>query len=129
VNRNRIHNITNPYQGSRKKSLCVCSAGLLRSPTLSYTLMSEPYNRNARAVGHNKEYALIPLDPVYIAWADEIICVDEESYDAVYNFCLSNNFPIDKIEFIKLNIKDIYEAFSPELFTEIHENLVRIKYK
>ena len=129
MNRNRIHNITNPYQGNRKKSLCICSAGLLRSPTLSYTLMSEPYNRNARAVGHNQEYALIPLDPVHIAWADEIICVDKESYDATYDFCLDHNFPVDRIEFITLAIRDIYEAFSPELFTEIHENLVRIKYK
>lgn len=128
MNKNRIHNITNPYQGNRIKSLCVCSAGLLRSPTLSYVLMNQ-YNRNTRAVGYNKEYALIPIEPIHIAWADEIICVDEESYDKVYDFCLNTNFPIDKIKFIVLSIKDIYEAFSPELFTKIQENLVRIDYK
>ncbi len=38
INRNRWGNIDNPYQGSAKKVLCVCSAGMLRSPTAANVL-------------------------------------------------------------------------------------------
>lgn len=79
---NRLHNVNNPYQGTYKKSLCVCSAGLLRSPTLAEILIKE-YGHNARAVGANKEYALIVIDAVLIAWADEIVFVNKENYEEV----------------------------------------------
>ncbi len=62
---NRLHNMRNPHQGSNKKVLCVCSAGLLRSPTLAWILSNEPFNFNTRAVGTSSEYALIVLDEVH----------------------------------------------------------------
>ncbi len=74
---NRKYNSKNPYQGKYKRVLCVCSAGLLRSPTLAWLLSNEPYNYNTRAAGMEAGHALIPVDDVLIEWADEIICMDE----------------------------------------------------
>ena len=48
---NRIANSTNPFQKDYKRVLCVCSAGLLRSPTAAYVLSQAPYNYNTRAAG------------------------------------------------------------------------------
>jgi predicted protein tyrosine phosphatase len=73
---NRIYNVKNPYQGKTKKVLCVCSAGLLRSPTAANVLHRE-YGYNTRAVGVF-DYALIILDDVHCYWADEIVVVDKD---------------------------------------------------
>ena len=75
---NRIANCGNKYQRSFKKVLCVCSAGLLRSPTAAVVLSQEPYNYNTRAAGLTKEFALIPVDKVLLEWADEIVCMEPE---------------------------------------------------
>lgn len=72
---NRIHNSSNPAQGPQKRILAVCSAGLLRSPTVAWVLSNDPYNYNTRAAGIDPEYALIPVDEALINWADELICV------------------------------------------------------
>jgi len=125
---NRIHNIRNPYQGDRIKTLCICSAGLLRSPTLAFVLSQKPYNRNTRAVGYNQEYALIPLEPIHLAWADEIFCVDKDSYDAAIAIVKKRNVNIDNIKIYNLEIPDIYSAFSPELIDEINLKLDPIGY-
>lgn len=75
VTNNRLHNVTNPWQGDTKKVLCVCSAGLLRAPTIANVLHSK-YEYNVRAVGIEKEYALIPIDSALIYWADEIVVAE-----------------------------------------------------
>lgn len=77
VNRNRLANVSNKFQGQRKKILCVCSAGLLRSPTAAWVLGNEPFGFNTRAVGSSGEYALIPLDAAHVAWADEFVVMDD----------------------------------------------------
>lgn len=74
---NRLGNSQNPYQGPRKRVLCVCSAGLLRSPTMAWVLSNEPYGYNTRAAGIATEYALIPVDKVLLTWAQEIVCAEE----------------------------------------------------
>ena len=76
MSQNRMWNCKNPYQGKYKKVLCVCSAGLLRSPTVAWVLSNEPFSFNTRAVGIDEGHALIPIDPVLIEWADEIVCMD-----------------------------------------------------
>lgn len=75
---NRLANSSNIYQGKFKRVLCVCSAGLLRSPTAAFVLSQEPYNYNTRAAGLIKEFALVPVDEVLIRWADEIVCMSNE---------------------------------------------------
>ena len=73
---NRLGNCHNKFQGNYKKVLCVCSAGLLRSPTAALVLSQEPFNYNTRAAGITEEYALIPVDEVLLEWADEIVCME-----------------------------------------------------
>ena len=73
---NRMSNCKNNNQGSAKRVLCVCSAGLLRSPTAALVLSSPPFNYNTRAAGLVAEFALIPVDKVLLEWADEIVCME-----------------------------------------------------
>ena len=69
IHRNRLGNVSNGFQGKFRRVLCVCSAGLLRSPTLAEILSQPPYNFNTRAVGIAKEFALIPIDMAHAAWS------------------------------------------------------------
>ena len=78
--RNQLSNVGNQFQGNAKKVLAVCSAGLLRSPTLANVLHRQ-YGFNTRAVGSCKEFALIPISQALIWWADEIVFVNQENFD------------------------------------------------
>lgn len=77
-NRNQLYNCRNPGQGDYKKVLCVCSAGLLRSPTAALVLSQAPFNFNTRAAGIEESYALIPVTEVLLYWADEIVCMTKQ---------------------------------------------------
>lgn len=77
--RNQLHNVGNRAQGRAKKVLCVCSAGLLRSPTVA-NVLHKTFGFNTRAVGSCKEFALIPISQPLIWWADEIVFVDVSSW-------------------------------------------------
>jgi predicted protein tyrosine phosphatase len=72
----RIGTASNRHQGSYKRVLCVCAAGLLRSPTTAWVLSQEPYNFNTRAAGIVGEYALVKMDSVLLSWCDEIVCME-----------------------------------------------------
>ncbi len=97
---NRKGNASNPYQGKYKRVLCVCSAGILRSPTAALVLSKEPFNYNTRAAGLSEEYALIQVDDVLLEWADEIVCMDEKqeaelrerTHKPIYNLGINDNF-------------------------------------
>jgi len=115
---NRLANCKNPYQGSDKKVLCVCSAGLLRSPTMARVLSQAPYNYNTRAVGVSKEYALIPLDEVLIIWADEIVFVSKEVYEEALKRFEERLHPKDVTV---LNIPDNFEYMASTLILHIIE--------
>lgn len=118
---NRKHNARNPYQGIYKRVLCVCSAGLLRSPTLAWLLSNEPYNYNTRAAGIDVGHALIPVDDVLIEWADEIICMDEyqqkilreKTTKPVINLKIGDSFEYRDKGLIKI-MKMHYEAIISE---------------
>lgn len=118
---NRLGNCTNPYQGSTKKVLCVCSAGLLRSPTAAVVLSQEPYNFNTRAAGLSDEYALIPVDDVLLTWADEIVCM-EEAQIQVLRQKLTKLGLTTKI--VCLNIRDSFEYRNKELIQQIKDSYV-----
>lgn len=75
--RNQLTNIGNPFQGKDKRVLCVCSAGLLRSPTLANTLHSR-LGYNTRACGTARNFALVPISEALIHWADEIVFTDDD---------------------------------------------------
>lgn len=103
---NRFWNCTNPYQGDAKKVLCVCSAGLLRSPTAAKILWKE-YGYNTRSCGLDIGHALIPIDDVLIAWADEIVCMTFEQEERLLKMGCTN---------VKcLNIPDNFRYMDAEL--------------
>jgi predicted protein tyrosine phosphatase len=115
MSRNRLWNIHNKYQTQAKKVLCVCSAGLLRSPTAA-NVIHKKWGFNTRAVGCDKEFALIPVDAVLLAWADEIVCMAQE-----HKVSIMAEFPFDEIphldeeDIVVLNIPDEYEWGDREL--------------
>jgi predicted protein tyrosine phosphatase len=119
---NRIWNVRNPNQGDFKKVLCVCSAGLLRSPTAAVVLSSEPFNYNTRAVGVVDDYALVPIDVVLLEWADEVVCMHPSITDK-----LRRAFDADTlfgVNIVTLNIQDQYGYRDPELM-----DLIKFQYE
>lgn len=113
---NRKHNSKNPYQGSDKKVLCVCSAGLLRSPTAA-NVIHRDFCHNTRAAGLDSDFALIPVDDVLIHWADEIVCMNYEQKLKLMD--MAGNKTV-----INLDIPDEYEFMNVEL-----QNLIYAAYK
>jgi len=112
---NRIANATNPFQGKHKRVLCVCSAGILRSPTAALVLSQEPYNYNTRAAGLTAEFALVPVDRVLLHWAEEVVCMSQEQAEHLRDL-IGEEKPI-----VVLNIPDIYGYRDPELIEKIRE--------
>ena len=116
---NALWNCKNPHQGKYKRVLTVCSAGLLRSPTIAWYIQSVS-DYNCRAAGVH-DYALIPVDTVLVEWADIIICSDADKFSYIMR-----NFPdnIDKPIF-NFNIPDIYEYKNPDLIKIIEEQCIK----
>jgi predicted protein tyrosine phosphatase len=109
---NRLSNSTNFYQGSYKRVLCVCSAGLLRSPTAAWVLSQAPYNYNTRAAGITPEFALVPVDEVLLHWAQEIVCMDDRQRDLLRE--MGTVKPI-----VVLHIPDNFAYRDPDLIEAI----------
>lgn len=124
---NRIDNCHNGYQGTAKKVLCVCSAGLLRSPTAAWVLGQEPFSYNTRSAGCIKEYALILVDEVLLEWADEVVCMSDLHLLEVSRIW-SNAFPSK--EYTKpafsLKIPDNFEYKNLNLIEAIKTNYRKI---
>lgn len=112
---NHKANCHNRFQGRYKKVLCVCSAGLLRSPTAALVLSQEPYNFNTRAAGLVEEFAPIPVDDVLLEWADQIVCMTPEQK---IDLKARTKKPI-----MNLNTDDAYAYRQPELI-----ELIKLKY-
>lgn len=114
---NRLWNAKNPHQGSALKVLCVCSAGLLRSPTVAHIMATKGYN--TRAVGLDNDFALIPLDDVLLTWADEVVCMNySQAEDIVQRF---------DGEIYNFNIQDDYAYMQPELVSIVEERLENLQ--
>jgi predicted protein tyrosine phosphatase len=113
---NRLGNSKNSFQGGYKRVLCVCSAGLLRSPTAAVVLSQAPFNYNTRAAGLEKTYALINVDEVLLHWADEIVCMTDEQKEVLET---RTDKPV-----ICLGIRDSYAYRDPELI-----DLIRSRYE
>jgi len=121
---NRLANTQNEYQNfdKYKRVLCVCSAGVLRSPTAALVLSQEPFNFNTRAAGTSTEFALVIIDEFLIEWADEIVCMDEKQKDVI-NFLIHQD---DPTPVYVLNIPDNYNYRNPELMKLIAERYVEV---
>lgn len=77
--RNQMGNAMNFSQGSTKKVLTICSAGLLRSATMQNYLISK-YGYNVRNCGTARDFALVPISEALLYWADEIIFMNGENF-------------------------------------------------
>lgn len=117
---NRLGNIGNQYQqiDKFKRVLTVCSAGMLRSPTAAYVLSMPPYCHNTRAAGVSEEYALVVVDEVLVAWADEIVFMEDEHRDQ-----FTEKFSCTGKDVVILDIPDNFRYRDPKLM-----DLIREKY-
>jgi predicted protein tyrosine phosphatase len=102
---------SNSFQGDYKRVLTVCSANMLRSPTMAHVLSGEPFNYNTRSAGTHS-FALIPVTEDLLRWADEIVCADTEHAVMVRNKLME--LDLDK-PIVNLQIPDNYEYRNPEL--------------
>ena len=119
--KNRLHNCGNPDQGDYKRVLCVCSAGLLRSPTAALVLSKSPFNYNTRAVGLDNDYALIPVDEVLLSWAEEIVCMTKQQKRQLEAMT-------DKV-ILCLNVSDSYAYRDSKLETLIYSRYEKCSKK
>ena len=121
----RSVNAMNRWQGEWPRVLCVCSAGLLRSPTLAWVLSNPPYNCNTRSAGSYPEYALVYAEGVLIHWAERIVFASRKNCDMLQEY-----IPNGKIFYV-LDIPDIPDKFPfrhPALVTLIHKELQRVHF-
>lgn len=114
IARNSMAVIKNSYQGNATKALCVCSGGVLRSPTAAWILSNEPFNFNTRSCG-DKDYALIPLSEELVTWADEIVVMDEWHAKSVQEKLVEAGYEPGYREIHVLNVPDDYDFKNPEL--------------
>ena len=119
--KNRLWNCKNPNQGKDLKVLTLCSAGLLRSPTLAWILSNEPFNFNTRAAGVSKSFALIPVDEVLLEWADVVVCVHMDVFQE-----LQDQFELDETKtFVCLDTPDEFEFKHPKLVEILKEQVTQ----
>lgn len=113
----------NPYQGTTKRLLFVCSAGLLRSPTGAAVGVKLGYN--TRSCGSNPRYSLIPLSTNLVFWAQTIYFVNIANYnEALDNFAEVSGVPdLIKHKSVVLNIEDEYNYMDPFL-VNLFENVL-----
>lgn len=115
--------VKNPFQGNDKKVLFVCSMGILRSAT-GARLYSHKYNTRSAGTWDD---ALIPLTPLLMEWADEVVFVNETNYQQVKKFYLAEDIDIDKEYSIKvLNIPDAYPHMHPNLIAAFHAQYEKV---
>jgi len=131
-------NVTNSCQTEAKRVLCVCTAGILRSPTAANVLNQE-FGYNTRSCGVDERFALIPLDEVLLEWADEIVVIDSFSTDKTVeiatkmkakvlqrkfdNFSSQKNYAIDQAKYDWIFVLDADERLTEDLKLEILDKL------
>lgn len=115
--------IANSYQSGIKKVLCVCTAGLLRSPTAAEILSRFPYHYNTRSTGIDSVFAIMPLTLRAIYWADEIVCMEQYHRQMIYDMFGHELDDFEKSKWIVLGIPDKYRFRDPQL-----KKLIRSRY-
>lgn len=101
--------VRNPYQGTDKRVVFVCSMGLLRSATGARIY---GHRLNTRSAGSYDD-ALTPLTPLLIAWADEIVFVNKDNYNGAVKKFGEDAWPHARC--VVLNIPDKYPHMHPKL--------------
>lgn len=109
--------VRNPYQGPDKRVVFVCSMGILRSAT-GARIYAHKYN--TRTAGSWPD-ALVPLTPMLMAWADELVFVNQENYDNTINQLEGSMHTFVASKSKVLNIPDKYPHMHPELIKAFEE--------
>lgn len=117
VQERRLKSTEYRSQGSAKKVLCVCSMGLLRSPTAAI-ILHNLYGHNTRSAGLSNT-ALIKLDSILLHWADEIVVFTKYHETKINENIKNMPKPVKN-----LMIDDVFKYMQSELITEI-----KAKYK
>ena len=107
--------VRNPYQGNDKRVVFVCSMGILRSATAARLYA---HKHNTRAAGTDND-ALVQLSPTLIAWADEIVFVNDRNFQMFKNSVDENLLAGLNIKV--LDIPDVYEHMHPEMVEEFRK--------
>jgi predicted protein tyrosine phosphatase len=113
--------VANPYQGTDKKVLFVCSMGILRSATAARIYAKKYNTRSAGSWGD----ALIPLTPMLLAWANEIVFVNKENFDNARHEFGEEVFKETPTKV--LNIPDKYPHMHEELIKSFEEQYERVE--
>lgn len=114
---------SNSYQGDYKRVLTVCSANMLRSPTIAVVLSMPPYDYNTRSAGTHS-FALVPVTEDLLMWADEVVCADTEHALIIRDKLME--YQLDK-PIVNLRIPDNYEYRNPELIMMIRRRYDEIQ--
>jgi len=111
---NQLGNVRNYHQGSYKRVLFVCSAGLLRSATAAHVFSGDPYNWNTRTAGADNEYALNPVNEALLAWADVVYLMEPEHLEYLER-TFQDILDLYKSKIRVLDIPDRYPYRDPAL--------------
>lgn len=122
----------NPHQTNTLRVLCVCSVGMLRSPTLANEL-NRRYGHNTRSCGVTTTHALIPISEALLHWADEIVFLDFDAFDEFTknsdNEHLLNVIKSQGTTVFVLNVPDVYDWNDNELkMISVNQYLERKKH-
>lgn len=118
--RNQLGNAHNTFQGKAKRVLCICSAGMLRSPTAANVLHRE-FGFNTRSAGIS-DFALVPVSEVLLEWADQIVCMNDDHKRQLLFDCL----PLMGAEGVRQLEKDVVALGIPDEFEFMNEELQKI---
>lgn len=103
----------NPYQGSAKKALFVCTGGILRSPTAAHYAAAVK-GWNTRSCGVMSE-AIPPVHANLLEWADMIYCLERQHMQFIHQ-TFGDRY-VDKIRV--LDIPDNFAYRDRELLSYI----------
>jgi|SRR5215213_4070109 len=119
IRKARYGAVANPYQGSDRKVLFVCSMGILRSATGS-RIYGHKYN--TRSAGTYDE-ALIQITDPLLHWADQVVFVNPENYEqALRKWEDWGNDPFELTDkSVVLKIPDQYEHMHPQIIKAYNE--------
>ena len=122
VPRNKMMVVKNSYQGDSLKVLCVCSGGVLRSPTAAEVLNRPPFNFNTRSCG-SEDYALVPLTEALALWADEVVVFHTGHMQAFVDVFreATGGADVTMPMVHVMNIEDDYDFRDPELVAMLTE--------
>jgi len=122
----RLGNVDNRYQMilGYPRTLCVCTGGLLRSPTLAWVLSNPPWNRNTRAAGSDIDCALVHANDLLLTWADEIVFVNPINAAQV----AKRYKPRETQRVYVLDVPDHFAYRDPELVEGLAKELRRVGF-